>query len=133
MEFVENGLDKDYNVLHTHTHTLIVGNLPHKVVGYDITSCFQSAFIEVREKNGRKCRIRRLLALSLIQCQKRLQIYRVNNIGNVLQLSCVAFRLAPHYGGILVNFLLIKLAGNWHGDEPFTIYKVARCHLIAEN
>ena len=65
-------------------------------------------------KNGRKCRIRRLyLTVStvqcgirpnaLMQCQRRLQITRVKNIGNILEQSGVAFRLAPPYGGLLVE------------------------------
>ena len=37
-----------------------------------------------------------------MQCQRRRQISRVNNIGNVFELIGVAFRLAPPYGGILV-------------------------------
>ena len=44
-----------------------------------------------------------LFALSLIQCQRRLQISRVKNIGNVSILSGVAFRLAPPHGGLLVS------------------------------
>ena len=43
-----------------------------------------------------------LFALSLVQCQGRLQISRVKNIYNVFELSGVAFLLAPHYGGLLV-------------------------------
>ena len=44
-----------------------------------------------------------LFALSLMQCQRRLQFSRVNNIDNVFEQSCVAFRLAPPYGGLLVQ------------------------------
>ena len=40
---------------------LIGGNRSRKPVGYDVTSYFRSAFIEVR-KNGRKCRLRQLWA-----------------------------------------------------------------------
>ena len=29
-------------------YTLLDDDMPHKAAGYDITSCFQSAFIEVR-------------------------------------------------------------------------------------
>ena len=36
-----------------------------------------------------------LFALCLVQCQRRLQISDVKNIGNVVELSGVAFRLAP--------------------------------------
>ena len=52
--------------------------------------------------NGWKCRIRRL-CLHYVQCQRRLQISRVENIGNVLDKSGVAFRLTPPYGELLVN------------------------------
>ena len=44
-----------------------------------------------------------LFALSLMQCQRRLQISRVKNIGNVFELRGVAFRLAPPYGGLNVR------------------------------
>ena len=40
-----------------------------------------------------------------MQCQRRLQISRVKNIGNVLEHSGAAFRLAIPYGGILVIFI----------------------------
>ena len=43
-----------------------------------------------------------LLALSIMQCQRRLQICQAKNIGNVLEQSGVAFRLAPPYAGLLV-------------------------------
>ena len=39
-----------------------------------------------------------LFALSLMQCQRRLQISRLKNISNVFELSGVAFRLALPYG-----------------------------------
>ena len=39
-----------------------------------------------------------LLALSLIQWPRRLQISRVKNFGNVSEISGVSFRLAPPYG-----------------------------------
>ena len=38
-----------------------------------------------------------------VQFQRRLQISQVKNIGNVFELSSVAFRLAPAYGGLLVK------------------------------
>ena len=44
-----------------------------------------------------------LFALSVLHCQRRLQISRVKNIGNVFELSGEAFRLAPLYGGFLVK------------------------------
>ena len=37
-----------------------------------------------------------------MQRQTRLQISRVKNVGNVFELSDVAFRLAPPYGGLLI-------------------------------
>ena len=37
-----------------------------------------------------------------MQFQRRFQIARVNNISSVFELSGVTFRLAPHYGGLLV-------------------------------
>ena len=43
-----------------------------------------------------------LFARSLMQCQRRLQNYRVKNIWSVVELRGVAFRLAPPYGGLLV-------------------------------
>ena len=46
-----------------------------------------------------------LLALNLMQCQRHLQISRVKNISNVFELTGVAFRLAPHYDGLLVYSL----------------------------
>ena len=42
--------------------------------------------------------------LSLMQCHRRLEIYRVKNIGSVFGLSGVAFRLAPPYDGLLAIF-----------------------------
>ena len=44
-----------------------------------------------------------LFTLGLIQCQRRLHISKVENIGNVFELSGVAFRLAPPYGGLIVR------------------------------
>ena len=38
-----------------------------------------------------------------MQCPGRLQIFRVENIGSVFELSCVAFRLAQPYGGLIVG------------------------------
>ena len=45
-----------------------------------------------------------LFALSVMQCQRRLQISRVKNIDSVFCLSGVAFLLAPPYGGLRVSF-----------------------------
>ena len=42
-------------------------------------------------------------ALSLMQCQTPLQLSRLKNIGNVFELSDVAFRLAPPCGELLVQ------------------------------
>ena len=47
-------------------------------------------------------------ALNLMQCQRRLQIYRVTNIGNVFELSGMAFRLATPYGGLLLLSTFVK-------------------------
>ena len=44
-----------------------------------------------------------LFALNLMQRQRRLQFSRVKNIGNVFELSGMAFHLAPPYGGLLVK------------------------------
>ena len=44
-----------------------------------------------------------LFALNLMQYQTRLQISHVKNIGNVFELSSVAFRLAPPYDGLLLQ------------------------------
>ena len=46
-----------------------------------------------------------LFALSLMQCERPLQISRVKNIGNVLEYSGVTFRLAQ----LMVGFLFITL------------------------
>ena len=43
-----------------------------------------------------------LFTLSLMQCQRHLQIARVKDIGSVVELSGVAFHLAAPYGGLLV-------------------------------
>ena len=40
--------------------------------------------------------------ISVLEGQRRLQIYRVKNIGRVSELSGVAFRLVPPYGELLV-------------------------------
>ena len=49
-----------------------------------------------------------LFAFNLMQCQRGLQISRAKNIVNVFELSSVAFRLAPPYGGFLVSFCTPK-------------------------
>ena len=46
-----------------------------------------------------------LVTLSAMQCQTRLQIFRVKNISSVFELSGVAFRLALPYGGLRVQIL----------------------------
>ena len=48
-------------------------------------------------------------ALSLMQCQRRLQISRAKNIGKVLEKSGVTFRLAPSCGGLLVIFIIARI------------------------
>ena len=40
--------------------------------------------------------------ISVLQRQRRLQIYRVKNIGKVFELSGLTIRLVPRYGGLLV-------------------------------
>ena len=45
------------------------------------------------------------ITLSAMQCQRDLQISRVNNIGSVRELSGVALHLNPYKGGILVQIL----------------------------
>ena len=42
-----------------------------------------------------------------MQCKSRLQISRMKNIWSVVELSGVAIRLAPPYGGLLATKLLI--------------------------
>ena len=41
----------------------------------------------------------------VMQCQRRLQISQMKNIGSVFELSGVAFRLASPLGGLLVQML----------------------------
>ena len=48
-----------------------------------------------------RCEVRQ--KLSVLQRQRRLRISRVKNIGSVLELSGVAFRILPPYGGLLVS------------------------------
>ena len=51
-----------------------------------------------------------LFALSLMECQRRLKIFRFKNIDNVFELSGVAFRLALPCGRLLVRlFRAIEL------------------------
>ena len=52
-----------------------------------------------------------LFALSLMQCQRRLQISRVKNIGNIIELRGMAFCLVPPYGKFYneVNVISIKM------------------------
>ena len=67
-----------------------------------LTNCFRSAFIEVR-KRPKMPHPTVLFALNLMQCQRRLQISRVKNIGSLFELSGVGFRLVvPSYGGLLI-------------------------------
>ena len=51
-----------------------------------------------------------LFALSLMQCQRCIQISQLKNIPNVFKLSGVAFRLAPPYGGLVViDFFVLQI------------------------
>ena len=69
-----------------------------------------------------------LFALSLMQCQRRLRISRVKNSDNVFDLRVVSFRLAPFYGGLLVEFFLANslLFTRGKDDEPFTVLAPTR-------
>ena len=91
--------------MNTKFYTLIEDYPPHKPARYDITSCFWLAFIKVW-KRPKMLRPTALFALNLMQCQRHLQIIQVKNIGNVFELSSVAFRLrlASLYGGLFVIF-----------------------------
>ena len=53
------------------------------------------------------------LASGLMQRQKCLQIYRVKNIGSVFELSGAAFRLAPAYGGLLVEVIELMVGDSF--------------------
>ena len=52
-----------------------------------------SAWYEIRQK------------ISVLQPQRRLQVFRVKNIGRVFELRGVAFRRVPPYGGRLLYFI----------------------------
>ena len=95
VEFLENGFRNEHEILRTYR-----GKRPHKHARYDVTSCFWSAFLSKFEK-PKMHHPTALFALSM-QCQWSLQISRVKNIGNVLELSGVAFRLAPPHGGLVL-------------------------------
>ena len=79
------------------------------------SSRLQNAFKYYRKvrKMGPKCRKGLITPkwcelqqkVSVLRRQRRLQISRVKNIGGVFELSGVAFRLVPSYGGILVLYL----------------------------
>ena len=60
----------------TKFYTLHEDKLPHQLAGYDVTSCFQSAVTGVRKIPHPSA----LFALNLLQCQRRFQISRPNNI-----------------------------------------------------
>ena len=87
-----------------------------------MASCFRSAFIAVR-KLLKMSHPTVLFALSLMQCQRRLQISRVKNIGNVFELSGVAFCPAPPYGGLLVKALFLSF--NFWSQLPWAAGPVA--------
>ena len=57
-----------------------------------------------------------LFALSQMRCQRRLQISQEKNIGNVFELSGMAFRLALHYVGLLALILRRTVVHN--GPTP---------------
>ena len=50
-----------------------------------------------------------------MQCQRRVQIYRVKNIGNVSEQSGVAFRLTTRGGGLLVKSSLNGISPSTRG------------------
>ena len=57
-----------------------------------------------------------LFAFGLMRCKRRVQISPVKSIGNVFELSGVAFCLAPPNGGLLVKPLCI-LSNRRSGSE----------------
>ena len=60
-----------------------------------------------------------------MQCQRRPQISQVKNIDSVFELSSVAFRLAPRYGGLLVNIVTFFCRGDSQTmSEGIVIFKV---------
>ena len=85
-----SGLSKDREIVHTYRKTIVLTNLP------DRTSLTDSGrHLSKFEKRLKMPRPTALFALSLMQCQRRLQISRVKNIGNVFELIDVAFHLSP--------------------------------------
>ena len=57
-----------------------------------------------------------LFALNLMQCQRGLEISRVKNVGNVFELSGVAFRLAPTLWWASCRLIILHIAdyrGRW--------------------
>ena len=88
----ENGLSKDHEILRTY---------PGQSARYDVSgSCFRSAFVEVR-KTAENAASVRFVCIKSNAVSRRVQIFRVKNIGEVFELNGVAFRLAPPYGGLL--------------------------------
>ena len=100
--------------------TLVEDKRLHKSAGNGATNSFRSAaknaikyYINV-PKTGTKCRkrlitrnwceIRQNIDISELQRQRCLRIYRVKNIGNVLEYSGVAFRLPHLMVGLLFAF-----------------------------
>ena len=72
----------------TKFYTLIKADRLHKYVAYDVTICFRLAFIEVLKAAENAAsdgfvRVKYIMQCCLMQCQRRLQISRVRNIGNV--------------------------------------------------
>ena len=60
-----------------------------------------------------------IFALSVMQCQSRLQIFRVKNTGSVFYLSGVAFCL----GGLLVHYTGNEYYAYWELRYNFTVMK----------
>ena len=69
-----------------------------------------------------------------MQCQRRLQISRLKNLGNVLQQTGVVFRLAPPDGGLLdvINLILSpvvvvgKEMGHVSHEEEFEVIRAMK-------
>ena len=66
-----------------------------------------------------------------MQCQRRLQSFLVNNIGNVFEQSGVAFRLVPPYDVLLVS--LIASNDRYFTLQRFNIYWSFSCIIVAKH
>ena len=94
-------------------YTLIEDYRPYKIPGNDVTSCFRSAFIEVRKtaENAASDGFLKLsTALSTMQCcinisnavSKASSNFSRQEYRQVLRLKGLGVSLSPPYGGLLV-------------------------------